>query len=651
MKKVLLAAVLTCCSGAYAQAATTYTLDPVIVTATATPVESQMKTQAAVSVISKEDIETKHYKNMVDVLEDIPGVQTMTPANGIGFEVSGYAQPTMRGISRIVFLIDGVKQDFGGRSYSANMIRNMDDVERIEVVRGTSSVLYGAEAVGGVVNIITKKHYEKQQGKLTMSVGNFKSRNIQLDHSGESGKSFWAVTGLYNSQGDYKDGNGRHLFQDVGIHEIDLKYGYHLNDRSRLTFKYVNHYQGQDYVEGRGNGYVDPTFGWLRYNTFSATWDYKGENGKWVNSLSFYRGEIESDRYEDEVVVNVPGKSNYGTWSERFKKISTIVQDNYYNQLSKNNRISAGFEFIKRDLYTLASKYSSAESYATEKDGGFYLQDEWQITDKLKFVAGGRYAYINVGQNKFLPSFDLGYTFSDHAMVYASSKGFMYYSSMNYYAGNETSNCLIIKNNDLKPLTGTTNEIGAKFRIGKNTYFDISYFDRKEKDTLAYRDLGKTSSGKIIRQYYNISNPLHVKGLEMNLSKRFSDYFKASLFYSHISAERENQISNMAKDTYGIELKYMRDTYDIGLNGLGRYHIQRSTGLINKKYRLPYESFWVWNLFANYKVNDSVRLWTKVNNLFNKMYAYTPDFDSKWNMPREYICPGRSFLIGVECKF
>ena len=109
MNKVLLAAVLTCCSGAYAQAATTYTLDPVIVTATATPVESQMKTQAAVSVISKEDIETKHYKNMVDVLEDIPGVQTMTPANGIGFEVSGYAQPTMRGISRIVFLIDGVK--------------------------------------------------------------------------------------------------------------------------------------------------------------------------------------------------------------------------------------------------------------------------------------------------------------------------------------------------------------------------------------------------------------------------------------------------------------------------------------------------------------------------------------------------------------
>ena len=97
-----------------------FNLDEIIVTATATPVNSQMKTNAAVTVITREDIEAKHYTNIVDILESVPGVTTMTPANGIGFEVSGYAQPGMRGIMKVVLLIDGVKQDFGGKTYSAN---------------------------------------------------------------------------------------------------------------------------------------------------------------------------------------------------------------------------------------------------------------------------------------------------------------------------------------------------------------------------------------------------------------------------------------------------------------------------------------------------------------------------------------------------
>ena len=159
-----------------------YDLEGIIVTATATPVQSIMKTDAAVNIITREEIQDKHYQNLQEILENIPGYGGFMAANGVGFEVSNYTKPYMRGSDKTVVLIDGVKQDFGGRFYSANAVRNVDDIERIEVMKGTASTLYGAEAVGGVINIITRSHYNKPKTRLSLSAGNYSTQNLSLIH-------------------------------------------------------------------------------------------------------------------------------------------------------------------------------------------------------------------------------------------------------------------------------------------------------------------------------------------------------------------------------------------------------------------------------------------------------------------------------------
>lgn len=632
-------------TAAFAEELKSFNLDEMIVTATATPVESVMKTNAAVNVITREEIQDKHYANLQEVLESIPGYGGFMAANGVGFEVSNYTRPYMRGSDKTVVLIDGVKQNFGGRFYSANAIRNVNDIERIEVLKGTASTLYGAEAVGGVINIITRKHYDKNQGTISASVGNFHTASGQLDYVGENDKTYYALSVMQRHQGDYKDGSGRLRPQDADVTELDLKYGFHIDDKNDLTFKYVNHDQDQTYVEGRGKGNDCPGVGTFRYNTFTAIWDTKGDTNKWANSLSFYRGSMLNDRSLDSYTTG----EMY--WSEKSRSKTWSVEDRYYNQLTDNNRLSMGFSYFDESFEGLPSpKGSNLQGEYSLKEKSAYVQDEWNILPKLKFTAGVRYADPNIAKSRVLPSFDLGYSFDDNAMVYVSSKDYMNYPTFSWMHGYRTGTKIYKASPDLKPQTGTTNEIGAKFKLSDKTYFDLAYYDRRQKDSISAVKIGNDGANDVY-MYQNINEPLHIKGVEANLVQQLGERLTATIGYNHLSADKETLISNMAKDTVSIDLKYRQKDYNVGISGIGRYDIQRTSAFITGDYKLPCPQFWVWNIYGNYQVNKTTKVWAKVNNVFDKLYMYTPEWDKANGEVRYYSKMGRNFMVGVEYSF
>lgn len=632
-----------------------FSLDTMIVTATATPVDSIMKANAAVNIITREDIQAKHYRNLQEILEHIPGYNGFMNANGVGFEVSNYTTPSMRGTRKTVVLIDGVKQDMGGRFYSAAAARNVNDIERIEVVKGTSSTLYGAEAIGGVINIITRSHYDKPETKLSVSAGNFSTQNYQVDNYGELGKSFWSFSVLRRHQGDYKDGNGRTRPQDVNVTEFDLKYGYHLSDTSDLVLKYVNHDQDQTYVEGRGGGWDVPGNGIYRYNTTTAILNSKDADGKWGNSFSMYRGSMLNDRALANYKINALGETiSSSAWAEKSKNTTWSITDRYWNQLDSRNRLSAGVDINSNTFEGLQKQYSSnPKGKFTLKEKSIYVQDEWNITDKLKFTAGVRYANSDNAESRWLPSFDLGYNFSDKAMMYVSRKDYMSYPSPYQMTGWDASTFTYLPAYGLKPYTGTTNEIGAKFRFDDSTYFDIAYYDRRENDSITLNTIVKADSANGIKgygYYQNLENPMHYKGIEINLVKDFGEHLTTTLGYNHLSCDREDLISNMAGDTFDVDVKYKNLNYNVGISGIGRYDIARTSTLISNNYRKSPDS-WVWNVYGNYDVNKTTKVWAVVNNVFDKFYEFYPEWDSTYKEPRYYSKPGRSFLIGVEYTF
>ncbi len=147
-------------------------LDPVVVTATrtATPL-SQLG--SSVTVITADEIEQKQQTQVLDVLRDIPGVNIVQTGN-TGGTVSIYLRGT--DTKHTLVMIDGVEfrdvAGFGGADI-ANLSTN--DIERIEVVRGAQSVLYGSDAIGGVINIITKQGTKQPSGYASVEGGSYRT--------------------------------------------------------------------------------------------------------------------------------------------------------------------------------------------------------------------------------------------------------------------------------------------------------------------------------------------------------------------------------------------------------------------------------------------------------------------------------------------
>ena len=177
---------------AFDESLNTYTLDAVVVTADKTKnkfgdtitEQSYYRTGGDVKVISREEIEKRHYIDMTDAIKRIPGITFTNPGyRGGEYGSSSYSNTiSINGDSRVIILVDGRRVDnaastrFGGNSASSskavtdiNQIVNMEAVDKIEVIKGPGASAYGADATGGVINIITRKGGVKNQGTIDLA--------------------------------------------------------------------------------------------------------------------------------------------------------------------------------------------------------------------------------------------------------------------------------------------------------------------------------------------------------------------------------------------------------------------------------------------------------------------------------------------------
>jgi len=239
-------------------------------TVTATRTEkSTFEIPQPVSVINFQKFIEAAPNNISDVMVELPGVDV----NGVG---ANQARPVIRGLrgQRILLMEDGIRMNNSRRQQNFGEIPALVDtseIEKVELVRGPSSVLYGTDAIGGVINIITKAPtFDSRMNQVHGNVGyrygsSDKQNKAFATINGNFGKLNFKISGNYRNAKDYKAPSGTFgnikltentTVKDTGVKDggANLLFSYFFTERSILTFKY-EYYNAND----SGFGFIEPS--------------------------------------------------------------------------------------------------------------------------------------------------------------------------------------------------------------------------------------------------------------------------------------------------------------------------------------------------------------------------------------------------------
>ena len=583
----------------------------VVVTAERMP-SSRMSTPADVTVITAEQIEDNHYSDVGEALQHVNGVVVN---NG---NSNGNQEVVINGDQRVVIMIDGqrINNDQGsmGRaSADLGMIPSVKNIERIEVVKGAGSALYGSDAVGGVVNIITKKG-SKLETTIDLNTGSFGTHNYELTNQGSDAGWNWFVTAGLQKRSYFKykgeDGVSTNMSNsDYSKNSFALKLGKQLsnNDSLQLMFNHKQEDMGKLNLMGRQK---------YNYNYGSITYYFKEDQP--VQGFLRYAFNYKSVDWDGEFDTHTHSLEYQNGW-----------------QLGKDHKLVAGGEWHQSTSSNEQSGYinKNITTYA------LFLQDTMKLGDKWTFVPGVRMDHHSMFGTHWSPKAALNYQPTKQTRLYASwGKVFkaptaddMYYivdmSMWGYgkYVGDP----------NLKPETGHVETVGITHEFSEKAILDVNYFWSNLSNAIHWFNEPGTKN-------YYVSNVANEKkqGINIALNGSLSDRWAYEVGYSYIdsSAFDPYNLNNQPyyePNGYRLGVHYKCDRWKANL--LGRF----GSGLDEAAYGRGHYAIWDFN--TSYAATQNVDIYFKINNLTNQMYYTVPT--------KQYPLQGRTFLVGANIKF
>src|SRR5574344_270989 len=220
----------------------TSSLDEITISSATKSEEKLKNVTANVDVITAEDIESRKFKTVIEALNSLSGV-SISSNGGIGQTSSVY----LRGMDskRTLVLIDGIRYNdpsgFGGANFEHLMI---NDIERIEVIKGAQSSIWGADASAGVINIITKSSQDGTHGNATIEYGRYNSKiaRANISHKNENFDAKLGVTRVdtdgFSAIAPKSSEAKKYEKDGYENTTIDLKLGYNFDDSNRVSLAY-----------------------------------------------------------------------------------------------------------------------------------------------------------------------------------------------------------------------------------------------------------------------------------------------------------------------------------------------------------------------------------------------------------------------------
>lgn len=616
-----------------------YGLDAVIVTASREP-ELARDADADVSVITADEIEKNHYANVAEAVKRVPGV--IVGGHGANGQSSISDNIIINGTDKVVVLVDGMRVNTNGSSLTSidlGALGSMDNIERIEVLKGSASNLYGSEAMGGVIQIFTKKPEEDTvRTKLTLSGGSYDSENYRIYNEGRTKDGFfWTVGAQKELQGDYKDGWGRHVINHLNAESWNVKAGQDFGDDSSLVFQY-NRYQS-DYTRP-DSGTNDTLADKGKKDNERMNLQYRSQiNDRLSNQLSLYRNELQiNDNYNNAGITNYSGHTDMAIRTTGVSDQLTYAMD--------NQTITGGFDWYKEKLSRYQGTYVdmignelpiaglAGKSITTT---AFYIQDQWNITDRWSLTPGVRVDHNSQFGTHTSPSLSVGYDADDRTHYYASWKEFFIAPNLYQLYHNAYGNP------NLDPSTGWTAEIGVSRQFSDTLSGSISFFHQHAKNMVTW--ISENPYWTV--GHYQNTGEMDQDGVNLSLQKKAGEHFDLNLGYSYIHADVSNSLvlGNLPKHRLTVGADYHNGGLTVNLDGTGVMDRYCKAGSIME----DYASYWVWDLAADYKMDNGFTVFGRVNNIFDQFYtdigtSYDPN--GSW-----FSAPGRNFVAGVSYEF
>ncbi len=524
-------------------------LEDVVVTATKTP-HTLKDVPVETIVITREDIERTNAQNAMDILKNIPGIQASVHDDVFGTYTY---KAKLRGLSFDegygLILIDGQRvmgcgQSGGMGEYGIGLNQiPVDLIERVEVVKGPSSALYGSDAMAGVINIITKKTPDKATGRAGVAYGWYtvkeKIKNGTITKPSDDGHNR-VLSKTYVSYGDkisdhvgyllhYNyDGaedirddpvkSDRHFFMgklDADINEsIDLYLKCELSDYEKLDNRQEDSYRVSAGIDFRP---MDDHF--FSFKGYTYAWDfthgYPGcPHGDKRGDVGYDQGEVQYTWYS-------------GDWN-------TLTLGGEVQRQSINYII---------DNYDAGGNYTGTLNVNEDVDtSSLYAQDEITLFKALTLVGGLRYDDHSTFGSKVNPKLSLMYKFSEDTTFRASAgKAFKSPTIRQlYYDAPYLHGTYYRKSNpDLKPETAVGYSASIEqFLFDQGIMVNLGCFRTDVDDMVVEEDTGTLYNGDPLHEYRNVDKA-HTQGVEVLSRAYLSEEFSATLSYTYTESENE----------------------------------------------------------------------------------------------------------------
>ena len=616
------------------EAMQSYTLDDIVVTASRSETAIS-DVPADVTLISEEQIERGNYKSVSDALK---GANINVVQKGFA------AYPVINGDSRVLVMVDGKKVNWdhlvvSGDTNAVDVDQiAIGDVERIEIVRGPNSSLYGERAVSGVINIITKRPTAgKPSGSINLQLGSWGEKRAGVNVSGGDGKNSIKVGVAHERRKDfqYKNAYGeKRTFENSDINRTDYNVGFdHILGNDRLRFEFSRH-EGDD---GYGVSLKNPRTGVSSYQGrknivdtgYGVTYMFGSEKEGEGTFLRFYRNESKSD-------------GGFNSQYDHHLRRNAFEGQKLW-MLGDKNMLIGGFLWSQEKIHEM-SGYIPMDASAITK--ALFMEDDWQLGRGYALKLGSRLEHHNdfgtdvtshISLNKKFDRRTHAYISFGQAVNNPSLK--MRYADSPYWVGRE----------DLKQERSHTFTIGTDSQITRKWNVSGSLYWSKVKDALRWVN-GYTDPMTLVyvRGYYKNVQTEDRRGLELSTRYRADDRWtiRAAYSYAYVDSTDPDKgflSSNTRPNGYNLGISYTQGKWDADLDL--NYVTGRSAA------RFTDSRYLTLDLGVNYHISPEFKVYLKGINLTDESYESIGVTPSAWTSMGAYAMPSRHFIFGGTYNF